>query len=81
MITADSKGMHAIRIGDWKFIDNSPPPGIPEKMLNQFKNEKQQLYNLKDDPAEKTDVLDKYPEKTKELLDELNRIRKASSSR
>lgn len=81
MVTADSKGMHAIRIGDWKFIDNSPPPGFPEKMLNQYKNEKQQLYNLKDDPAEKTDVFDKYPEKTKELLDELNRIRKSSSSR
>ena len=81
LVTADSKGMHAIRIGDWKFIDNSPPPGFPEKMLNQFKNEKQQLYNLKDDPAEKNDVFDKYPEKTKELLTELNRIRKASSSR
>lgn len=81
MVTADSKGMHAIRSGDWKFIDNSPPPGFPEKMLNQYKNEKQQLYNLKDDPAEKNDVFDKYPEKAKELLGELIRIRKASSTR
>ncbi len=81
MVTADSKGMHAIRIGDWKFIDNSPPPGFPEKMLNQYKNEIPQLYNLKDDPAEQINLYDKHPEKVKQLLDELNRIRNASSSR
>lgn len=81
MITADSKGMHAIRIGDWKFIDNSPPPGFPEKMLNQYKNEIPQLYNLKDDPAEQINLYDKQPDKVKQLLDELNRIRNASSSR
>lgn len=81
MITADSKGMHAIRIGDWKFIDNSPPPGFPEKMLNQYKNEIPQLYNLKDDPSEQINLYDKHPDKVKQLLDELNRIRNASSSR
>ncbi|MCU0288676.1 MAG: arylsulfatase [Acidobacteria bacterium] len=81
MVTADSKGMHAIRMGDWKFIDNSPPPGFPEKMLNQYKNETPQLYNLKDDPAEQNNLYDKHPDKVKQLLDELNRIRKASSTR
>ena len=81
MITADSKGMHAIRIGDWKYIDNTPPPGFPQKMMNQFKNEITQLYNLKDDPAEQINLYDKHPDKVKQLLDELNRIRNASSSR
>lgn len=81
MVTADSKGMHAIRIGDWKFIDNTPPEGFPESKMRQYQGAKQQLYNLKEDPGEENDVLDKYPEKTKELLAELNRIRNAKSTR
>ncbi len=81
MVTADSKGMHAIRIGDWKLIDNKPPFQLPEKIMNQYKNEKPQLYNLKDDPSEQVNLVSKYPEKVKELLDELNRIRNATSSR
>jgi arylsulfatase A-like enzyme len=81
MVTADAKGMHAIRVGDWKFIDNAPPEGFPEKRMNQFKNEEQQLYNLKEDPAEQNNLFAKYPEKAKQLLDELNRIRNASSTR
>lgn len=81
MVTADSKGMHAIRIGDWKLIDNKPPFQLPEKIMNQFKKEEQQLYNLKDDPSEQVNLVAKYPGKAKELLDELNRIRNAPSSR
>jgi arylsulfatase A len=81
MVTADVKGMHAVRMGDWKFIDNKPPGGFPENRMNQFRNEEQQLYNLKDDPAEQYNVIDKYPEKAKELLNELNRIRNATSTR
>ena len=81
MVTADAKGMHAIRIGDWKFIDNTPPEGFPEKKMNQFRDEKPQLYNLADDPGEQMDLLEQYPEKAKQLLDELNRIRKVSFTR
>jgi len=81
MVTADAKGMHAIRRGDWKFIDNTPPEGFPQKRMNQFKNEEQQLYNLKDDPGEENNIIDKYPEEAKELIEELNRIRNHSSTR
>jgi len=81
MVTADAKGMHAVRMGDWKFIDTTPPEGFPENRMNQFRNEEQQLYNLKDDPAEQNNVIGKYPEKAKELLDELNRIRNATNTR
>lgn len=81
MVTADAKGMHAIRVGDWKFIDNTPPEGFPEKRMNQFKNEEPQLYNLQDDPAEQNNLYDKNRSKAKELLVELNRIRNTSSTR
>ncbi|WP_319589319.1 arylsulfatase [uncultured Draconibacterium sp.] len=81
MVTADAKGMHALRMGDWKYIDPTAPEGYPKNKMNQFKNEKQQLYNLADDPAETTNVIEKYPEKVKQLQNELNRIRSESSSR
>ncbi len=81
MVTADVKGMHAIRMGNWKFIDNTPPQGYPKDRMNRFKNEKQQLYNLKDDPAEQNNIMSTHPEKANELLNELNRIRTASSTR
>ena len=81
MVTADSKGMHAVRIGDWKLIDNTPPEGYPQERMNRFENEEQQLYNLSKDPAEENNVIDNYPEKAKELLNELNRIRKVSHTR
>lgn len=81
MVTADAKGMHAVRVGDWKFIDNTPPEGFPENKMNQFSNEKQQLYNLKNDPAEQNNVIGTYPEKAKELLNELNRIRNVLATR
>jgi arylsulfatase A-like enzyme len=81
MVTADAKGMHAIRIGNWKFIDPQPMDGIPESRLGQYRNAKPQLYNLADDPGEKENLYDKEPKKVKELQEELNRIRNSASSR
>lgn len=81
MVTADAKGMLAIRKGDWKYIDNTSPEGFPEKRMNQYKNEKPQLYNLEENPNETVNLYGKYPEKAKELLTELNKIREANSTR
>jgi arylsulfatase A-like enzyme len=81
MVTADAKGMHAIRKGDWKFIDNTPPDNFPKKRMNQYKGIKPQLYNLANDPDENEDKSDEKPEIAKQMLDELNRIREAGSTR
>jgi len=81
MVTADVKGMHAVRMGNWKFIDNTPPEGLPERRLKQFENEALQLYNLAEDPAELKNVIDQHPDKAKKLAAELEKIRKASSTR
>ncbi len=51
-------GHRAIRKGDWKILwinDSLPKP-------------KWELYNIKDDPSESTDISEKYPEKYKELI-------------
>jgi arylsulfatase A-like enzyme len=81
MVTADAKGMQAIRLGDWKYIDSTPPEGFPESRMNQYKNEKPQLYNLAEDPGEKNNLYQKNPEKALELLDKLNEIRTAETTR
>lgn len=81
MVTADARGMHAIRIGNWKLIDNTPIEGLSEKTVKQFENATSQLYNLEDDPAEQNDVYELFPEKAKELKAELIKIRRSPSSR
>jgi len=81
MVTADAKGMQAIQMGEWKYIDNTPPEGFPQKRMNQYKNEKPRLYNLKKDRSEQHDLYDKYPEEVKQLRDMLNKIRNTSSTR
>jgi arylsulfatase A-like enzyme len=53
----------AVRNGDWKLIEF-------------FEDGKLELYNLKDDPAEATDLSGKHPEKAQELLKEMRDWRK-----
>lgn len=81
MITADANGMHAVRLGDWKYIDNTPPEGMPDSRLKNVKNMQAQLYNLADDPGETNNLLEENPKKAIELRKELNRIRKAAYTR
>lgn len=81
MVTADAKGMLAIRFGDWKFIDNTSPENFPEKRMNQFKSAKPQLFNLAEDPGEQNNLIEEKPEKAKQMLSELNKIRESSSTR
>ena len=61
----DKKKETAVRIGNWKLktaIDNKHVIGQNSKIeLGEF------LYNLKNDPGEKIDLADKYPEKMQEL--------------
>lgn len=46
--------IHAVNVNGWKLLQNRP-------------NEKQQLYNLNEDPFEQTDLIDTHPDKFKEL--------------
>jgi arylsulfatase A len=62
-------GNFSIRRGDWKLLISpgsggwsSPKPGNEEKGLPPV-----QLYNMKDDPGETTNLQDKYPDSVKEL--------------
>ena len=54
----------AIRAGDWKLVEF-------------FETGKAELYNLKDDIGEKTDLAPKLPDRAKELHDQLAAWRKS----
>jgi arylsulfatase A-like enzyme len=81
IVTADAHGMHAIRMGDWKYIDDTPPVNLPENRLNQIKDFKPQLYNVTGDPGEKLNLYDERPEMVNKLRIELDRIRESDSTR
>jgi arylsulfatase A-like enzyme len=57
----------AIRSGDWKLIEF-------------FEDGRKELYHLRDDPSQKTDLAEKNPEKAAELYDKLVAWRKSVSA-
>ena len=77
-------GTYALRKGDWKLIEGNLGSGgfsKPGRVAPQGEGPQGQLYNLKDDPKETTNLWLDEPGKVKELLDELNAIRDAGRSR
>lgn len=73
MVTADVKGLHAIRKGNYKYIDNTFPSGK--------KKGKPQLYDLASDPSESVNLYNNKTEIAKSLSNELDKIRKEKSTR
>lgn len=82
MFVHSSDGVFAIRKGPWKCIEGVPvsdiKAGVRKAHADQFKP---QLYNVKDDPAETTDVSAQHPEVVKELSALVNRYRDGGYSR
>ena len=79
-VTSNAAGVHAIRSGEWKYVDPAFPEGAPEQMMKQFADEAQPaLYNLKNDPAETTNLLTQHPEVVSQLREKLAALRKSST--
>jgi len=80
MITADVNGMHAIRIGDWKYIDNKVPESLSrakaQKLIESFVP---QLYNLAQDPEEKNNLYSSNKKMVNKLSKELEALRAKTS--
>ncbi|MFY0653494.1 MAG: arylsulfatase [Cyclobacteriaceae bacterium] len=82
VVTADMHGMQALRMGDWKFIDNALPENLPANRRKKIKMPLElQLYNLSQDPSEQNNLYEKNPDKAKKLIAELKKIRSESASR
>lgn len=82
MIIHSSDGVFAIRQGPWKLVEGVPvsdlKAGVRKSRANEFKP---QLFNLKQDPAETTDVSAEHPAVVQELTALLNRYRDGGYSR
>jgi arylsulfatase A-like enzyme len=69
----------AVRAGDWKLVvhagEDDPDGGAPKKKKKAAKAGTE-LFNLKDDPFEKTNLAETHPEKVKELRAKLSALAK-----
>lgn len=82
MVVNDVKGIVALRMGDWKYIENKAER--PEDKERQEKNPnlaKPELYNLSHDPGETTNVIGRQTEIAAEMQSKLDQIRRKGSER
>ena len=59
-------GQQCVRIGDWKGLRQNLKPGPAAKKAPDLAL---RLFNLRDDPAETTDVAAKFPDVVKQMID------------
>ncbi len=70
----------ALRVGDWKFLHH--PDAKPVKSLTYEKGPGQfELFNLAQDPAETTNLIDKFPDRAEQMKNRLAEIRNSGRTR
>ena len=72
-----NNGTYALRVGDWKlhrYDKQTARNVVVEQELANTKVPKFQLFNLADDPSEKTNVIEQHPEVAERLQSQLARI-------
>jgi len=72
MIHNSTKGVFALRSGNWLFIDDAAPPASEPEWYRRAKNVRPskypaQLYNLKDDPTQSVNLYERHPEKVQDM--------------
>ncbi|MDG2012535.1 MAG: sulfatase-like hydrolase/transferase, partial [Pirellulaceae bacterium] len=83
LVVATGRSGYSIREGEWKYIDMLGSGGFskPNRVKPTPNGPQNQLYNLKIDPAETTNLTLKHPEISKRLKAKLSQIIKAGQSR
>ena len=82
MIVHSSDGVFAIRKGPWKWIEGVPADEIKAGARKAHADEfHEQLFNLKEDPAETKNVIAQHPDVAKEMKALLERYRDGGYSR
>ena len=79
-----NNGTYALRVGDWKlhrYDRKTARNVVVERPLANARVPRYQLFNLADDPAEKTNVLKQHPETAEKLIARLSQIIEAGRSR
>jgi arylsulfatase A-like enzyme len=77
VIHHSSRGMFAIRQGNWKYIEGLGSGGFsqPAAIEPEAGGPEGQLYNMKDDPSEQDNLFFENPDGLKELQETLDEIR------
>jgi arylsulfatase A-like enzyme len=83
VMRAGSSSAMMIRSGDWKLIDQLGSGGFsdPKTIRPGPGDPSGQLYNLRDDPAERTNLFQKHPDRVAELERLMKAIVDSPSSR
>ena len=87
MVTQDANGMLALRSGDWKYVDNTPPVPLdqyPEKdqaFRKRAAATQPALFDLRADPGEQNDLYHTRTDLVRRLKEELDTIRSDPSAR
>jgi arylsulfatase A-like enzyme len=83
VMQAGSSSAMMIRSGDWKLIDRLGSGGFskPSSIKANPGDPAVQLYNLRADPAETTNLAAMHPDKVEELISAMQAIVKRGSSR
>lgn len=78
MIHHSSGGMYAIRSAQWKYIDGLGSGGFtyPSRLTPEKNGPIGQLYQMSEDPLEKNNLFALFPEKLRELQQELEEAKK-----
>jgi arylsulfatase A-like enzyme len=75
-------GTLSLILGDWKYIEPSKGAKFNRSTNTELGNDPEpQLYSLKTDLGEKTNLADRHPEKVKEMAARLEEIRRRGRSR
>lgn len=81
VMQSGSNGAMVIRAGDWKFIDRPGSGGFSPSPKPQPGDPPAQLYNLREDPAERNNLHRQHPERVAELTRLMMEIVDAPASR
>lgn len=81
VMQSGSGGLMTIRAGDWKLIDHPGSGGFSESPKSQPADPPGQLYNLREDPAERNNLFHAHPERVVELTRLMKQIVTARASR
>ena len=70
-----------LRKGEWKLVDHQTEDQV--KRLTYFKpaGHRYELYNLSDDPAEKSNIITEHPDVAGEMMDHYEKIKKGEVRR
>ncbi|HSP41525.1 MAG TPA: arylsulfatase [Luteolibacter sp.] len=81
VMQSGSKGAMVIRAGDWKLIDRPGSGGFSKSPKPQPGDPPGQLYNLRDDPAERNNLYRERPDRVAELTRLMKAIVDSPASR